>query len=132
MPLIRSQQGHRRVRRLFAALPLLFATLCIAGCAATHVTPVSMAQPGDDRLTCLQLAAGIADNRATVVTLTRADRQVTDGNAAKVAISAVPIAGLLAIASIDFSNEEQVRARFITDRNEYLIFLAHSKGCGKT
>jgi hypothetical protein len=99
------------MRRPNAALSTLFATLCIAGCAATHVTPVSMTQPGDDHLTCLQLTERIA---------------------AKAAISVVPIAGLLAIASVDLSNEEQVRARSIIDRNERLIILAHSKGCSET
>jgi hypothetical protein len=120
------------MRRPNAALSALFATLCIAGCAATHVTPVSMTQPGDDQLTCFQLSERIANNRTAVVTLVRADKKVADGNAAKVAISVVPIAGLLAIASVDLSNEEQIRARSVIDRNERLIILAHSKGCSET
>jgi hypothetical protein len=119
------------VRRPCAALPGIVATLCIAGCAATHVTPVAMAQSGDDQLTCSQLSERIAANRAAVVTLVRSDKQVEDGNVAKLAIGVVPIAGLFAIASVNLSNEDQVRARSIVDRNNRLIALTHSKGCSE-
>jgi hypothetical protein len=107
--------------------------LSLAACAARPVEPVSMAQPGDDKLGCQQIAVQITGNRTAVMAFRQQDQQARDGNVAKVAIgSIVPIAGLAALAAVDLSNEEQVKERSMADRNDRLMLLAHSKGCGDT
>jgi hypothetical protein len=111
--------------------PLLFplACLCLAACASRATMPVSMSQLGDDQLTCLQIAAQLRTNQSAADELLHRDRQVEDGNAAKVALSVVPLVGLVAIANVDLSNAEQVQARSLIDRNDRLMFLYRSKGC---
>ena len=88
-----------------------------------------MTQTGDDALSCPALKQQIADNTAAEAKFNHDDRQVENGNAAKVAGGAVPFVGPLIAGSADLSNEEQVKARALADRNEHLAFLAKQKGC---
>jgi hypothetical protein len=90
-----------------------------------------MAQPGDESLGCPELNRQITDNRAAAEKFLIKDKHVEDGNAAKGVASALPWVGLLAIASTDLSNEEQVKARALVDRDERLIFLAKKNGCSE-
>jgi hypothetical protein len=108
--------------------------LCLVGCAAREVTPVAMAQPGDDQLDCPALIEQIKANRAAADEFLASDKRVAEGNVAKTVAGTIfaPIGVLLAAASIDLSNEEQVKARSIADRNERLIYLAKAKGCAET
>jgi hypothetical protein len=90
-----------------------------------------MAQPGDESLGCPELNHQITDNRAAAEKFLIKDKHVEDGNTAKGVASALPWVGLLAIASTDLSNEEQVKARALVDRDERLTFLAKKKGCNE-
>ena len=53
--------------KLLGRLLLAFAAACLTGCAAKQVTPVHMAQPGDEDLTCEQLKQQIDANDASAV-----------------------------------------------------------------
>jgi hypothetical protein len=108
---------------------MLACALGLAGCAAREVTPVAMSQPGDEALSCDALKAQIAANGADEVRYRIKDRQVENGNAVRTVGSAVPFVGPLIAGSSDFSNEEQVKARALADRNEQLNYLAKRKGC---
>lgn len=111
---------------------LLFAcALSLCGCAAREVTPVAMSQPGDDALGCDALAQQISANSAAEAEYQRKDKQVENANIAKGVGSAVPFAGPLIAGSTDLSNEEQVKARSLADRNEQLEYLSKHKGCMK-
>jgi hypothetical protein len=114
-------------------LPLLtaFAGLCLVACASRTATPVAISQPGDDQLTCPQIAEQRRTNQAAADELLRRDRQVEGENAAKVALSVVPLVGLVTAANIDLSNVEQVKARSLVDRNDRLSALSRSKGCSE-
>jgi hypothetical protein len=90
-----------------------------------------MEQPGDDALSCAQIRQQIADNTTAEGKFARADRQVENGNTAKVVGSAVPIVGPLIVGSADLSNEEQVKFRALAGRNEHLAFIAKQKGCSQ-
>ncbi len=88
-----------------------------------------MSQPGDQDLGCPALNQQIADNTAAAQKFLKRDHQVTEANIAKQVGGAIPIAGLLLIASTDLSNKEQVEARALADRDENLQFLAKQKNC---
>lgn len=109
---------------------LLAATaLILSACAAKQFTAMPMEQTGDDALSCAQIQQQIADNTATEGKFAHANRQVENGNTAKVVGGAVPIVGPLIVGSVDLSNEEQVKVRALADRNEHLAFVAKQKGC---
>lgn len=113
-------------------IQILAAAVCAAvaaGCAAKQYTAMPMTQPGDDQLTCSQLQQQIADNEKAAGVLVKKDKAVEDGNAAKTVLSATPFIGILSAMAVDLSNEEQVKARAIIDRNERLTYLAKQKGC---
>jgi hypothetical protein len=129
---VASRDRELRLRQSNIASPIMTLILLLAGCAASHVTPMAMAQPGDDQLSCRELFERITGNRTSVQKFAIVDRKVEDGNVAKTAISVVPIVGILSIASIDLSNKEQITARSLEDRNDHLSALARSKGCGET
>ncbi len=88
-----------------------------------------MAQPGDEQLTCEQLQREIAANELVAKDFVKKDKAVENGNAAKTVLSATPFIGILSAMAVDLSNEEQVKARAIIDRNERLVFLSKQKGC---
>lgn len=87
-----------------------------------------MAQVGDDDLGCPALKQQIAANSAAMDQLLRKDKQVEQENVVKNVAGAM-LVGPLAMGSTDLSNEEQVKARALADRNEHLIYLAKRKGC---
>ena len=115
-------------RLLFAAL-LTVTAPCLCGCAARSFTSIPMVQPGDDALTCSDVKRQIADNIVAIGAFQRKDKQVENANIAKGVGSAIPYVGILVGASSDLSNEEQVNARALADRNERLENLAKQKGC---
>lgn len=88
-----------------------------------------MSQPGDENIDCPELKQQIADNRAAAAKYVRKDKQVENGNTAKTLGGAIPGLGILLVASMDLSNEEQVKARALIDRDERLTSLAKRKGC---
>jgi len=110
-------------------LYVIFLILNICGCTAKQVVPVSMVQPGDDHLTCADLKRQIAANDAAADKLLRDDKAVENRNLAKNVGGAVPGIGIFLAASTDLSNEEQVNARALLDRNERLRFLVTKNGC---
>jgi hypothetical protein len=110
---------------------LVLGLFCLCGCAAREVTPVAMAQAGDEQLSCAAMKQQIADNRAAEAEFFRKDKQVEQENVAKGVGGAIPVAGLLLVGSTDLSNEEQVKARALADRNERLAYLAKRKGCSE-
>lgn len=107
------------------------AALCLAACAAPAVHPVSMSQSGDEQLSCPEIRQQLDANRRAADELLHKDRNTERENGAKVVASAVPIVGLFAAASIDFSNQEQIKARALIDRNEKLNYLSRTKGCSE-
>jgi hypothetical protein len=108
---------------------LIACAIGVSGCAAREFTPVAMSQPGDDELACPALKQQIADNSAAESKFQSADKQVEQENVAKGVGGAIPVAGILIAGSTDLSNEEQVKARALADRNERLEGLARQKGC---
>jgi hypothetical protein len=88
-----------------------------------------MVQPGDEQLGCPELQREIADDNARIDRLLQKDKQVEQANVAKGVGGALPGVGLLLVGSTDLSNEEQVKARALSDRNERLNYLAKQKGC---
>jgi hypothetical protein len=119
--------------------PRIFACACLAlmlsACAAREYTPVSMVQSGDDDLSCTAINQQIAANTATQAAFEANDRDVANGNTAKVvagtvAGAVIPFAGLAMIGSTDLSNEEQAKARALADRNEHLEYIKKQRGCG--
>lgn len=116
---------------MFRKIVLAVWALSLAGCAAREVTPVAMSQPGDDALTCDALNAQIAANSASQAAYEKKDKQVENANVAKGVGGAAPFVGPIIAASTDLSNEEQVKARALADRDEQLKYLAKRKGCMK-
>lgn len=88
-----------------------------------------MTQGGDDKLSCVQIAQQIESNNASIEHFILKDKQVEQDNVARNVGGVIPIVGLFLVASTDLSNEEQVMARSVTDRNEHLVYLAKQKGC---
>lgn len=121
----------RVVGRLLPIFVIAAGAVCLCGCAAKDVTPVRMAQPGDENLSCPALKQQIAANRAAAAELLKKDKQVEEENVAKNVGGVIPGLGLLLIASTDLSNEEQVKARALIDRDERLAYLVRQKGCGE-
>ncbi len=104
--------------------------LSLGGCGTAHVTPVAMAQPGDAQLACPALLDQLRANRAAAGVYLRGDQAERNGNVAKnVAATLLAPIGMPLIMTTDLSNDEQIRARALVDRNEQLIFLAKQKGC---
>jgi hypothetical protein len=113
---------------------VLFVVACavvLCGCAAKPVTPVQMAQPGDEQLSCAELNQQIQVNEAAAKDFLKKDKQVENGNAAKTVMSATPFIGILSAMAVDLSNVEQIKARAILDRNERLTYLKKQKGCSQ-
>ena len=90
-----------------------------------------MSQPGDEGLDCPALQQQITENNDAARAFLEKDKQVARTNVAKGVGSAIPYVGILIGASTDLSNEEQVKARAIIDRNEWLTSLEQRKGCRK-
>ncbi len=107
-------------------LSAIAGALCLVACTARPVTPISMTMPGDEQLSCAELNEHIKANMTAANELFAEDKDVAAGNVAKGVLLG---GGLLAAALMDLSNEEQVKARSVNDRNERLTFLARSKGC---
>jgi hypothetical protein len=103
--------------------------LWLCGCAAREVTPVRITQPGDDSLTCSEMREQISTNQSEEARLLAKDKTVERGNAAKAVGSAIPYVGLAIAAQADLSNEEQVKARALADRDDWLKLVARKKGC---
>lgn len=116
-------------RCLHSAWLLAAATVVLSGCAAKQFAAMPMVQAGDDTLSCTDIKLQISDNNIAEAKFVHADRQVENGNTAKVVGSAVPFVGPLIAGSADLSNEEQVKARALVDRNERLADLSKQKGC---
>lgn len=115
--------------RLRARLLAVGVLLALGGCAAKTVVPVRMSQPGDESLLCSDIRRQIADNAAAAEVLIKQDARVQRTNTVKTIGSALPWVGLLALASNDLSNEEQIKARALIDREERLTQLAQHKNC---
>lgn len=94
---------------------------CLAACAARSVTPVPMTQSGDEQLTCPQIVEQLKANRTAIADYLYKDKQVEQANTVFVLIGPTFL--------VDLSNEEQVKARSIADRNDRLVLLGRSKGC---
>jgi hypothetical protein len=114
--------------RLQFVVPVGCAVLLL-GCAAANVTPVRMAQPGDESLGCEALKQEIAKNTIAAEDFVRRDKNVENANTAKTVGSAIPAVGLLLIGSADLSNKEQILGRALVDRDERLTYLSKQKNC---
>jgi hypothetical protein len=103
------------------------ALVSLVACAQTRtVTPVAITQPGDEALSCPQLDTQIHDNEAAAVQFARQATKVESNNDAyKVATIFVTLAAI----GVDLSKEDQIKARSLQDRNEYLQYLKAEKKC---
>jgi hypothetical protein len=117
------------VKRFLAGLFLLAGCACLSGCAARNVVPIQMAQPGDEGLDCAALARELAANEASAARFIHQDKKVEQANTARNVGSVIPGVGLLLVLSTDLSNEEQIKARALVDRDERLRFLVKRKQC---
>lgn len=99
------------------------------GCAARNVTPMPMVQAGDETLDCAALARQIAANEEAAARFLHQDKKVEQANTARNVGSVIPGVGLFLVLSTDLSNEEQIKARALIDRDEQLHFLAKRKQC---
>jgi hypothetical protein len=115
--------------RYAASTAAITLACALTACASRQVTSIAMAQPGDEQLDCSALSTEIKNNDAEEARLQHQDKQVEQQNVAKNVAGVVPGVGILAVASTDLSNEEQVKARALADRNERLSYLAKQKGC---
>lgn len=113
----------------FIGLIWLAGCVCLWGCAARNVTPVPMVQAGDETLDCAALARQIAANEDAAARFLHQDKKVEQANAARNVGSVIPGVGLFLVLSTDLSNEEQIKARALIDRDEQLHFLAKRKQC---
>ena len=109
-------------------LPFACAAL-LSGCAAKNVVPVQMAQAGDEELDCTALGREIADNEQAAAAFIKQDKRVEQANTAKTVGGVIPGLGLILVLSTDLSNEEQIKARALIDRDERLRFLSKKRGC---
>lgn len=107
----------------------LLAVLLLGGCATHDYTPVAITQAGDSELSCPAIAQQIADNNTAEGAFIRKDKNAEAGNVVKTVGTAIPYVGILVGATMDLSNEDQVKARALADRNEHLAYLAKQKGC---
>ena len=99
----------------------------LAGCATKQVTPVSMTQATDDRLTCAEIDQEMKSNQAEAADLLQKNKEVDQANAAKV-VASVVLSGWFAL-TVDLSKEEQIKMRALADRNEALALLKTKKRC---
>lgn len=88
-----------------------------------------MTQQGDEMLDCAGLGRQIAANEAAAARFLHQDKKVEQANTARNVGSVIPGAGLFLVLSTDLSNEEQIMARALIDRDEQLRFLAKQKQC---
>jgi len=117
------------VKPFFAGSIWFAASVCLWGCAARNVVPVQMAQPGDEGLDCSALAHELAANEESAARFLHQDKKVEQANTARNVGSVIPGLGLLLVLSTDLSNEEQIKARALVDRDERLRFLVKRKQC---
>lgn len=115
----------------FRVLVAVLGVAGLSGCAQKAIAPVQMVQPGDDQLTCAQIDKEILANEAAAKKFVERDKGTENGNTAKMILSATPYIGILSAMTIDLSNEDQIKARAILDRNESLAFLKKGKGCNQ-
>ena len=101
---------------------LLFAVLVIA-CGHRPSNPTPISQPGDNQLSCTELAQQMADNHQKALILAGKDEDLESQNVA---------AFLLFTPAIDLSNTEQIEYRALEDRNKNLARLREQKGCPET
>jgi hypothetical protein len=110
-------------------LPLAVVLVFLSGCAAKNFAAIPMTQPGDDALSCPEIKQQIDGNTAQEEVFLRKDKGVEQENVAKNVGGVLPGIGLVLIGSTNLSNEEQVEARSLVDRNERLSYLSKSREC---
>ena len=114
------------------ALRIMATTAWLVACAAprqvTHVTPVSMTQPGDEDLGCSALIQQMKSNRAAADEFLEDHQKVQTANSAKM-LAGVLFSPLIPILTADLSDKDKIMGRSLYDRNERLIFLARKKDC---
>ena len=102
----------------------------LAACAARNVTPMRISQEGDTALSCVEISRQMRGNRAEAAKYLKDDRLVEQQNTALTVVGLLPWMGLLTSAMTNFSNQDQIRARALIDREERLAYLAKQKECG--
>lgn len=119
---------HARKGQIWARAPAGVALLLLlAACPARTVTPVAVTQPGDETLTCQQIAAQLQEARAAGARYAQADRQVEQRNTAA-GVASVFI-GWPMLLTMDLSREEQIQLRALADRSERLENLGRTRRC---
>ncbi len=93
----------------------------LAGCGTRKVAPTAMTRDGDETMTCAALVLEIKANREAAAAHFLRDKQVENANAVFVILGPSFL--------VDLSNEEQIKARSLVDRNDRLVLLGRSKGC---
>lgn len=108
------------MRRFALAIAIMAA---LSGCGTRKVTPTAMTQPGDEQLQCPAIVQQIKSNREAAAVYLRQDQNVATANVIFAIIGPVFL--------VDLSNEEQIKARSLVDRNDRLVLLGRSKGCSE-
>lgn len=121
----------RFLRRQLRSAVLLGCLVLLCSCAAREVTPVRITQSGDEALPCTQLQRQIADNQTEEAKLLVKDKEVERDNVVKTVGAAILYVGIAIAAQTDLSNEQQVKARALADRDEWLRILVKRKGCAE-
>jgi len=115
------------VKILTRYIALLSVLIASGGCATKEIHPTSMSQPGDDVLTCDQIAGQIEVNQNSALALYEQSKRTNQANSA-LAVGSL-IFGYWAQGQMDLSNDEQVKMRSLYDRNEKLQFLQRKNKC---
>ncbi len=102
--------------------------LALAACGARSSNPVAISQPGDDALSCEQIARQVTANNKLAVEKAGGDEATVDTNVAAGAVGALIF--WPAMFAIDLSNAEQIELRALRDRNRTLENIYKQKGCG--
>jgi hypothetical protein len=105
----------------------VIALLC-AACAARQVTPISISQEGDDRLSCQELDQQLKANQIAAADFLQRNEQVRQTNSS---LEVATIFSLWFSLAKDLSREEQIKMRSLNDRNDRLLMLKRQKDCSQ-
>ena len=108
-------------------LPLLGATLLVAGCAGRDARPVDAYTSYDEQMSCNAISQEIVSNNGKI-DATVAELQQTKGE--NVAVGVVGVILFLPILfALDVSDAEKTEIAALENRNENLARIGHEKEC---
>lgn len=99
----------------------------LGGCAGRTAAPIAITQVGDDVLSCNQLQAEIARNRAQAETLMAQNKKAGDANVAIGVVGAILF--WPALFALDTGTAEKDEAKALGDRNTVLTAQLARRNC---